>query len=91
MTSREPILQRMRDALSKMALIAAPAPPEVWPRENPSTDAMAERFAAELTAVSGEFIRCASAHEARRRLAELASTAGWTSVGAMDRPAVRGP
>ena len=60
--------------------------PEVWPRQNPDPAAMADQFAEELTAVQGEVIRCATMSDARRQLAELVKAAGWTSIGAMDRP-----
>jgi L-lactate dehydrogenase complex protein LldG len=50
---------------------------------------MAEQFATELIAVQGEVIHCATMQDARRKLAELVEQAKWTSIGAMDRPAVR--
>ena len=34
-----------------------PPAPEVWPRENPASGAMAERFAKELAEVHAEFMR----------------------------------
>ena len=89
MTSRDAILQRVQRELSKYPAVAAPPAAEVWPRNNPTPAAMAEQFATEMTAIHGEVIRCATMQDARRRLAELVSQAGWTSVGAMDRPMVR--
>ena len=89
MTSRDAILQRVHSELSKYPPVAAPPVAEVWPRTNPTPAAMAEQFATELAAVQGEVIRCATMQDARRRLAELVSQAGWTSIGAMDRPMVR--
>jgi L-lactate dehydrogenase complex protein LldG len=89
MSSRDAILQRVHGELSKYPPVAAPPTPVVWPPTNPTPADMAERFAAELAAVQGEVIRCPTMEEARRRLAELASAAGWTSIGAMDRPLVR--
>jgi L-lactate dehydrogenase complex protein LldG len=89
MSSRDAILQRVHGELSKYPPVAAPPAPEVWPRTGPTPADMAERFAAELTAVQGEAIRCATMQDARRRLAELISQSGWTSIGAMDRPMVR--
>lgn len=59
---------------------------EVWPRQNPDTAALADRFESELKAVHGEVIRCATMEDARRRLAELVGQAGWKSVGVMYRP-----
>ncbi len=38
--------------------VAVPPVPEVWPRENPGVDAMADRFAQELAEVHGEAFRC---------------------------------
>ena len=89
MTSRDTILQRLRGELSNYPPISEPAPVEVWPRENPPADEMAERFTKELTEVHGEVVRCATIEEARRKLAELATQAEWTSLGAMDRPLIR--
>ena len=85
MTSRDTILQRVHNELSKGPQVALPAVPEVWPRENPTPTAMAERFAKELAEVQGEVIRCATIEDARRQLAQLISQAQWTSLGAMDR------
>jgi L-lactate dehydrogenase complex protein LldG len=50
---------------------------------------MAEQFQKELADVHGEVIRCATMQDAQRRLAELVAEAGWSSLGAMDRPLVR--
>ena len=89
MSSRNTILQRLRNELSKHPPPAAPPTAEVWPRENPTPAAMVERFAKELVDVHGEVIRCATMRDARRRLIELVGQAQWTSLGAMDRPMVR--
>ena len=89
MTSRDAILQRVRTELSKGPQVPLPPAAEVWPRENPSPAAMAERFGRELTTVHGEVIRCGTIEDARRQLAELVRQAGWTAIGAMHRPTVR--
>jgi L-lactate dehydrogenase complex protein LldG len=89
MSSRDAILHRVHSELSKYPPVAAPPVAEVWPRTNPTPAAMADQFTSELTDVHGEVIRCATMQDARHRLAELASQAQWTSIGAMDRPAVR--
>jgi L-lactate dehydrogenase complex protein LldG len=89
MSSRDTILQRVRSEISKGPHVAAPPVPEVWPRENPTPAAMADRFGRELAEVHGEVIRCATMQDARRQLAELAAKAQWISLGAMDRPTVR--
>jgi len=89
MKSRDSILQCVRDAVTKHPHVAPPPVPEVWPLENPTPAAMAERFTKELTEVHGEVIRCATMEEARKRLAELVEQAEWTSLGGMDRTTVR--
>jgi L-lactate dehydrogenase complex protein LldG len=88
MTSRDTILQSVRNEVSQGPNVARPPVAEVWPCEKPSPAVMAERFVKELTDVHGEVIRCATMEDARRQLAELASQAGWSSLGAMDRPLV---
>jgi L-lactate dehydrogenase complex protein LldG len=88
MTSRDAILQRVHSELSKYPPVTAPPVPEVWPRTSPTPAAMAEQFAKALVEVQGEVIRCASMQDAQRHMAEIVSKAGWTSIGAMDRPAV---
>jgi L-lactate dehydrogenase complex protein LldG len=67
----------------------APPIPEVWPRENPTVDAMAERFKRELEEVHGEVVRCGSMEEARTWLAETAAQESWEKLGAVDRPLCR--
>jgi len=91
MTSRDAVLQRIHNEVSRSQNppVALPPTAEVWPRENPSPAAMAERFGQELSAVQGEVIRCPTMDDARQKLAELIRQAGWTSLGAMDRPMVR--
>jgi L-lactate dehydrogenase complex protein LldG len=89
MTSRDSILQSVRNEVTKGPHLTAPPVPEVWPRENPSPAAMAEQFEKELVEVHGEVIRCATMKDARRQLAKLAADAQWTSLGGMDRPMVR--
>jgi L-lactate dehydrogenase complex protein LldG len=89
MSSRDFILQRIRAGIAKMPATPAPETPEVWPRLRPDSAEMAKRFAQELEAVTGEVIVCGSMPEARRKLIELAEQAGWTKIGAMDRPVCR--
>ena len=89
MTSRDTILQRVRNEVSKGPHVDRPPVPQVWPRENPTPAVMTERFVKELNEVQGEVIRCATMEDARRQLADLVRDAGWTSLGAMDRPMVR--
>jgi L-lactate dehydrogenase complex protein LldG len=89
MNSRDAILGRIRKHLANEPAVEEPPVPEVWPRTNPSTDAMATRFAEELQAISGEVIRCASMEEARAKLAELMKEGGWETLGAVDRPLCR--
>jgi len=89
MSSREAILGRVRTLLATGTPPAMPPVHEVWPRENPSTGQMAQQFTQELTAVSGEVIRCASMKDAQARLAALVSETGWSQLAAMDRPECR--
>ena len=89
MISRDAILQRVHSELSKYPAVAAPPVPEVWPRTNPTPAAMVEQFGKSLMEVQGDVVRCGTMQDAQHRLAELVSQAGWTSIGAMDRPAVR--
>ncbi len=89
MSSRDAILSRIRNALAQDRPRAAPPIPEVWPRENPSVQAMAERFQRELEAVHGEVIRCADRQQAANWLATLATQESWLRIGAMDRPLCR--
>jgi len=96
MNSRDAILKRIRNALSSTGTAGrfpggAEMPPvaEVWPRQNPSPAAMAERFVEELQAVHGEVHRCGSMAHARGKLAELADQSGWDSIGAVDEPLCR--
>jgi L-lactate dehydrogenase complex protein LldG len=89
MTSRDAILQRIHGELSKYPPVAAPPVPEVWPRKSPTPAAMAEQFGKALVEVQGDVVRCATMQDAQRRLAELVSQSGWTSIGAMNRPMVR--
>ena len=89
MNSRDAILSRIRKHLANEPPSEAPPVPEVWPRENPSVDQMAQRFTEELQAISGEVIRCASVDEARAKLVELMKEGAWETLGAMDRPLCR--
>jgi len=89
MNPRDAILGRIRKHLAGEPPVEAPPVPEVWPRQNPSVDQMARRFTDELTAISGEVIRCGSIEESRGKLRELIEQGGWDKVGAMDRPLCR--
>ena len=100
MTSRDAILQRIGKGLANAAAagsagLAPPPVSEVWPCDHAShgarsdPQALAQRFADELAAVHGQTIRSGTMSEARRQLAELLDTAGWPTLGALDRPLVR--
>ncbi len=89
MTSRDTILSRIRTALSDEAPVDRPPVAEVWPRTNPGIEEMADRFAKELQAVSGEVHRVGSMDDARRKLAELLEEIGCGLLGAIDRPICR--
>ncbi len=87
-SSRDGVLQNMREALRDRAGADEPLPPvsEVWPRTNADADALARRFVEELTAVHGETIRCRSIEEARQQLLSLIDQSGWQQIAAMDHP-----
>ena len=89
MTSRDAILQRVRGELAKGPAVPLPPVAQVWPTTGPTIEAMADTFAQELAAVQGEVVRAATMHDARRQLVNLVQAAGWTTLGAMDRPMVR--
>jgi L-lactate dehydrogenase complex protein LldG len=84
--SRDAILHRIRTELSKGPPTEAPPVPEVWPRLNPDTAALANQFESELKAVHGEVVRCATISDAQKQLVELVKAAGCTSIGVMYRP-----
>jgi L-lactate dehydrogenase complex protein LldG len=85
MSSRDAILSRIRSALAGDPQRPLPPVPDVWPREDPTVDAMAERFQRELEAVHGEVVRCASMEEAKAKFAEMAAQESWEKVGSLDR------
>ena len=89
MSSRDAILSRIRSALADDPPRERPPVPPVWPRENPSAEDMAARFAQELEAVHGETIRANSMDEARQKLAGLLGQSQWSMLGAVDRPLCR--
>jgi L-lactate dehydrogenase complex protein LldG len=89
MTSRDAILHRIRSRLSGTPAAALPPVAEVWPRQTSDPNILAERFAAELTAVFGEPIRCRSMADARGQLGRLIETGPWPTLGAVDSPAAR--
>lgn len=89
MTSRDEILASIRNSLAGAARAELPPVAEVWPRENPSIDAMAERFARELQAVHGEAIRCRTMAEAQATIQRLLDEAGASNLGAVDQPLCR--
>jgi L-lactate dehydrogenase complex protein LldG len=88
MSSRENILSRIRAALNDDPPLERPPVPEVWPRTNPTTGKMVERFTRELEALAGEVYRCPSEKEARKKLAKLLGELDDGSIARMDRPLV---
>ena len=90
MSSRDTILARIRTALSdETPPEEAPPVPEVWPRENPDVETMANRFAAEIAEVQGECLECRTAESVRSVLAELMEQNEWTTLAAIDKPEIR--
>jgi len=89
MSSRDAVLGRIRSAISGDPTSELPPVPEVWPRQNPSADQMAEQFAREMDVLGGEVYRFASMDEAAGKLAELVDAAGWQAIGGVDQPLCR--
>ena len=89
MSSRDDVLQRIRTALADLPPPEEPPPIDVWPRENPPKEQLAERFIRELEAVGGEAHRCESMEQARTKLTEVLDDAERETLGMMDRPLCR--
>jgi len=89
MNARDAILSRIRTQLAKAPEVARPEVPEVWPHTGAGKEKLIEQFTAELAAVGGECIRCATVEEARDKLVELAKEAEWESIGSFDHPDCR--
>jgi len=89
MSSRENILGRIRAAIKDDPPLDRPPAPQVWPREDPNTEQLVERFVREIEAVAGEVHSCGSMEEARNKLAELLSQLDQTTIGAVDHPLTR--
>ena len=90
MSSRDTILAKIRSALSEdTPPQEAPPVPEVWPRENPDVETMANRFAAEIADVQGECLECKTTEAVQSVLAELMEQNGWTTIAAVDKPELR--
>ena len=87
MSSRDAILSKIRTALADDPPREAPPVPEIWPRTDPPVDAMIDRFAEELDAVTGELHRCDSIEAARKKLAELLDELEPGKLGVTDHPA----
>jgi L-lactate dehydrogenase complex protein LldG len=62
---------------------------EVWPHVTSDRNCLAGRFADELKLLQGETIRVPTIEEAQRQLGQLIESAGWSRVGAADRPLTR--
>ena len=94
MSSRDVILQRIRNGLANAAAagfgdLREPPVPEVWPRTNPEPAALVSRFQSELETLKGQPIHCPTMADARRELAQLMETAPWARLGSLDRPLTR--
>ncbi len=94
MSSRDIILQRIRNGLSNAAAagfgdLREPPVPEVWPRTNPEPVALVSRFRTELEALKGEPIHCPTMADARRQLGQLMEAVPWARIGSLDRPLTR--
>lgn len=89
MSSRDSILQRIRTAVAGDQPLPPPPVPEVWPRQNPTHETMADRFQDELALVSGEVLRAATMADAQAQLANLLGTQKWDRIATFDRPLCR--
>lgn len=74
MATREEILGKIKSALENgRSDPILPPPPEVWPVEGLSSDALFEKFAENLRAAAGRGIKCADRADAAKKIAaELA-------------------
>jgi len=89
MSSRENILQRIRNETSTIDSPERPPAPEVWPSTAPSTDELIERFTSELETVQGEVVRCTSLDDAQAKLGTLLDENDCGTIASIDRPACR--
>ncbi|MFZ5829561.1 MAG: LutC/YkgG family protein [Planctomycetota bacterium] len=94
--ARDAVLKRIRERLASagsfresFASATPPPRPEIWPDTHPDRAAMGERFAEELAAVHGEFVRCATVAEAARVTGDFMAKEEWSHAGAANRPLVR--
>lgn len=86
MSSRDRILQRIRAQMQSLAGPEPPPIPRVWPPLGLSKEQLTERFCTELSAVSGEVIRCPSQQQAVREFYHLYHQLNWSQIGMFDRP-----
>lgn len=96
MISRDAILGRIRTGLAAQraagglpAAADVPPVPQVWPRENPPVEELADRFAEELEAIGGEVHQLGSMEDARAKFTQLLDEGQWKSIGGVDRPLCR--
>ncbi len=94
MSSRETILQRIRNGLTNAAAagfgdLREPPVPEVWPSTHPAPVTLIPQFQAEMASLKGEAFHCKAMAEARGKLAQLMETAVWDRIGSLDHPLTR--
>ncbi len=94
MSSRDVILQRIRNGLSNAAAagfgdVGEPPVPEVWPRTRREPSSLVSQFQTEMESLNGEAIHCPTMADARRQLARLMETSPWARTGSLDRPLTR--
>lgn len=87
MSSRDVILQRIRENLGARSEEAPPPIPAVWPRTGAETGVLAQRFAEELAAVHGQAVLCPTWEAAREDFRRRIQEAGWREGLVADRPA----
>ncbi len=86
MTSRDRILERVRQATNNASEYRKPPIPRVWPKTDLSQKQLLERFRAELDSVAGESVLCTSTSHGAETLAELADRHRWNKIGVADHP-----
>lgn len=93
MSSRDTILQRIRQSLAGSAPVARPEPLVLWPEAVAEAGQkradLAAQFITELDAVQGETVHCDSIEAAQQRLLELMDASQWATLATVDRPLCR--
>ena len=90
MTTKESMLQKIREAVGDLRnSVSLPPPPDVWMVEGLSVDEQANRFRANIEAVAGEVVFCNDLAEAVKRIAALLDETGSRRLAVHDREPCR--